>query len=230
MEETRAHIENYHDLIDLAGSLRDAGGALRRISGEAVSWFEGQLRAFRESLRVLENRRYDAGYELDLALERLDEAEQACLDSEEDSRDSAERAVAYARGVVRMKERALDKCRERCERAAGIISDCESELDKYRSSGGFVSPPGAGGLLERLSGSHTEAALEKMDRILDAVEDCLGFPLNRNVSSGASAPSSREERFEEGRLRVENMTIDEEYARRSPSSGLRNLSGSGNRP
>lgn len=171
----KIYIRDSQSLAELNNSLEYSADSLLKILESVDNYLSGVRDVLNRQLGLLEQ-------ELQAAEKALSEAESSlssCLASQkwdDDSEtyipscDSEETRVSIARDK-------RDECQEKYDNGRRIVEEFESELSKYKEPGGF-GPPGGEKTLENLAKEHTDAAVDKMHRILEVVEKYINQPMH----------------------------------------------------
>jgi len=194
MSEPTAHIRDHQSLIELNNTLEYSADSILKILEQVDRYLAGVIEALKKQMDVLEE-------ELRVAEEELSESEQALSDCEasqewDEEEEEYRPSCSCEAGRVSSAREIRDKCQERVNQAQSIIGDCEYEIEEYKKSGGFITPPGGEKLLEGLAHDHTDRATSKMREILDIVEKYLRYnmsvksPFNSSIPPAADSMSS----------------------------------------
>lgn len=167
-------ILDHGSLKDLIQAQKCASDSIMKTVAHASDYFDSMIESMEEMKKQLEE-------QVKEAKEQLDQAEKAyseCLSSQ--TYDSEEGcyypSCDFEASYVDQCDDEYKELQKRDEEAANVLSDCKHELSEYRQPASFIQPPGGEVLMKYLAGKHTQAASEKMDRILDCVQKYLDMP------------------------------------------------------
>jgi hypothetical protein len=200
MTDSKVLIYDYKTLIQLNDAMDYCGDSLLKLLKTVDEYLQSCLRAFEEQRDNLKR-------QLDREAEELREAENAlsdCTSSQEwDEEDKCYRPSCSSErsNVESAKEHYYD-CKEKHDKACGIVSDCKHEIEEYKFSGGILRPSGGEKTLEYLAKTHTDEAQAKMNKILELVEKYLGRPL-QETEANESLPPTQAQQFKEATEKVQ---------------------------
>ena len=200
-------IRDHKSLEELQEAQRFASDSILKVVAHVSDFLDSLMASMQEQKRVLEEQVAEAR-------ERLEQAESAyssCLSSqsydEEDHcyRPSCDSEAAY---VDSCKEE-YDELKERDDQAERVLSECDSELSKYRDPGGPLHPPGGEELMKYLAQDHTDKANEKMDKIRKCVLDYLSVQCSIS-SARLQRNAEQAQLYEDGVKQQEEKAEEEE--------------------
>ena len=162
-----------YTLYDLKSRLDHGGDTMLKVLEGVNNYFEGVKDVLRQQVELLENQWREAQEQLS----RAEEAYSSCLASQRyDEEDGEYHPSCYSEQCdVDRARRYEEECRERYEHGRRIQGEVDSEIEKYKAPWGILVPPGAEKFLEHLAKEHTHSAIEKLDKIIEKVEEYLRF-------------------------------------------------------
>lgn len=171
MSDTEVKILDYKTLIELNETLDYTADSILHLKEGVNGYLDFILDQMQGQVDELERM-------MDEAKQRLDEAEEelsSCEASQEyDEEDKCWRPSCNSeKSAVNAARREYDECRDKYERAKDILSDVKREIEKYHQRPTFIEPGGGEYTLEYLAKDHTDAATQKMDKIIEVVEEYL---------------------------------------------------------
>lgn len=191
MSDTNAYIRDHRSLIELNNTLGYSADSILKLLDSVKSYMEGVQDVLAKQVEYLAHELEDAEQALAEAEEDLSSCEASQEWDEEEheyypSCSSESQAVARAREV-------RDECKQKYDEGCRINDECKQEIELYKKDGGILSPPGGEKLLEYLAVEHTDSATNKMQEILDTVEDYTRTRVTTRESSGNSSDSAASE-------------------------------------
>ncbi len=174
-----AYIADHRSLVELGNAIEYTGDSVRRLREAVDDFFTGVERSMDDIIDAFEKKAEEARKQLDAA----DSALSACHNSQrydEEKREYRPSCRCEERDVARAQKK-VDEIERKIERLRAIKDEVEYELGIYREPFGFT-PGGGDGLLRRLDEQVTRYAGEKMQRILEVVEQYLRVNV-RDISS-----------------------------------------------
>lgn len=176
-----AYISDHQSLIDLANTIIYTGESVTDLR-EAV---DGYFKAVEEAMsRKIEEVRAELS-RAEAALQQAEAALSSCEASGyyDDDGDYHEPNCSCERSEVREAQREVDRIEKKLKKMESVQSELKSELDKYRQPFGFTSPGGGDGILKWLGESHSKDSNDRMQTILNAVEEYIRTSARRNGTS-----------------------------------------------
>lgn len=202
---------DHHSLDELQNAQHFASDSIIKLVAHVGNYLDSQIGAMEEQKRELEK-------QVEEARDRLDKAESAysdCLSSQKyDEEDHCYRPSCdwEAANVDQCREE-YDELKRRDEQAERVLSDCKSELSKYREPGGFVTLPGGETLMKYLAKEHTGKANEKMNKIRECVQDYLSVPCSiEDAKIQQTAEQIQQEEEETRQLEEKQSETEREMA------------------
>ena len=186
MAEPGANILNHRTLYDLKDRLDHSGDTMLRVLEGVNNYFEGVLNVLQQQVEILRAKWEEAQEQLSEAEDALSSCEASQTWDEEDeeyhpSCNSEKRDVERARQYEA-------ECRETYEQGQRIQAEVQSQIEKYRAPAGLTAPPGAEKYLEYLAEDHTNKAIEKLDKIIEIVEQYLRFGVTMDRPGAGQVP------------------------------------------
>lgn len=181
----KIYIRDYQSLIELNNSLEYSADSLLKILESVGNYLSGVREVLNRQLSLLEQ-------ELKASEEALSEAESSlssCLASQkwdEDS-ESYQPSCSDEEGRVSRAREYRDACQVKYDGGRKIVNEFEGEYSRYKEvGGGLCTLPGGEKTLEYLAREHTDAAVDKIHKILEVVEEYINHPMH--VSPGSQLP------------------------------------------
>lgn len=198
--DRKVHIRDYNDLIHLRDAMDYCGDSMLKLLDEVDAYLRSCMQAF-------EGQRDALKMQLDRTQEELSRAEQALSSCESSQRwDEEDKCYRPSCNSERSHAESARRHRDECERkyneACRIVSDCAYQIEQYKKSGGFLTPPGGEKTLKYLAEGHTKDGIGKMNAILDiVVKEYLGRSIQETTQ--AEAPTGEKaQQFKEASDRV----------------------------
>lgn len=201
------YISDHRTLVDLGNALHYTGDSILRLREAVDDYFKSVERAMEDKIGEFRNKLNQAQQWLSAAQSALNSCRsRRYYDSEKER--WVEPNCSCEERDVRNAQREVDRIQKIIDKLESIKSDVEREFSEYRQPVGIITPGGGHGVLEWLGDSHTKAATQKMDRILEIVEQYL-----RVSFSKYGAPSTIPDTAS-GSMSVENSAIEGDKAER----------------
>lgn len=224
MADTQVRILDYTTLIQLNETLDYTADSLMRIKDGMNQYLDFVLEQMQLQVDEIEQ-------QMEEAKRRLEEAESdlsSCESSQEwDEEDKCYHpSCDYEKAAVSSARHEYEALRDKYEKAQKIMSDVKYEIDKYHQRPGIITPGGGDFTLEYTSQDHTDAATDKMNEIIEVVEEYLGAKatLSGNIKTASdihneaieqldnekkNGDSSKTEKFKEASARIRREQADE---------------------
>ncbi len=196
MSDTRVNIRNHESLVELRDCLVQNSQSLLDIISAVSEYLEDFMSSMEEKLQVFEERLREAE-------EALSEAESdysSCLASRKYDEESGEYRPS-CNSEERRRDRARNykyKCQEQYDKAKKIIEDCKREIEDYKFPGSATQSPGGEATIDKLSTEHTKNATEKLQEIIDVVDEYQALDMSNKKN-----PNSKADQFRLGQQRLE---------------------------
>lgn len=179
-----AYISDHRTLTDLGNAIQYIGDCVMKLREAVDDYFKGVEKAMADQIEEFQQKLDIARRLLNTAREALD----ACLSSryyDEEKEEWVEPNCSCEERDVANAQKEVDRIQKIIENLQSIRNDVECELYKYRQPMGMILPGGGDGVLEWLSGTHTNKAIDRMQKILDVVKKYLCINV-RNINSPLS--------------------------------------------
>lgn len=217
-------IRDHRCLEELQEAQRFASDSIMKVVAHVSDFFDSQIRAMEEQKKFLEE-------QVEEARERLSQAEEdysSCLNSQtyDEEDHSYHPSCDSEAATVDMYREEYDDLYERDKEAGQVLSNCESELSKYRETGGPLTPPGGETLMKYVAKGHTDKANEKMDKIRECVSEYLSVSCSiRDARIRRNA--EQQQQYEEGLSQIEEKeTKTEQLTAEEKASAFREATAS----
>ncbi len=225
MNSDHVHIEDILSLESLKVEILDTGARLEDITAGIDAYFESVLDGFQKTIEFFKKGVDEAQKEIDIVEKEVYYAEsdyENCKRSQEEVED--EDGNKYLSPSCSIESGRLHKCQadldrakkvrdiwqHRYDEAQRIYDETNGKIRDFYHSGGFASPSGGGVLLKGLHERHTKESVDKMDSILDVVNDIMSVSFSLRLSS----VPPKNERFRDGMEKIRERTENERSQRK----------------
>lgn len=181
MNGTNVYIRDHRSLIELNNTLGYAADSILKLLDSVKSYLEGVRDVISKQVEYLAR-------ELEIAKQKLSEAEDALRSCEasqvwdEEEHEYRPSCRSESHAVERARE-AYNECQRKYDEGCRIKDECEREIGMYQHPGGITVPPGGEKTLENIAIAHTKKATQKMQDILEVIEEYVKIPVSPNSSS-----------------------------------------------
>lgn len=209
--EPSVKIYDHRSLDELIEAQRYAGDSILKLVAHVGEYFDSMIKAMEDMKKELEK-------QVQEAQEKLNRAEieyNSCLNSQTYDEKSGcyhPSCNAEASRVGHCRE-VYNGLKKRDEQAARVLNECKKELSSYRTPFGLLEPPGGETLMKYLGKEQTDAACDKMNKIMECVKKYLDVPCNlRDAKQQRDAEQI--ELYEEATQKIKDREKKEERENR----------------
>lgn len=166
------YISDHRTLVDLGNVIRYTGGCILKLREAVDSYLQGVENA-------MQNKIEEFYQQLDSAQRVLCVAQQAlcaCRDSryyDDEKEEWIEPSCSCEERDVANAQKEVNRIQKIIEKLQPVKNEVEHELYEYRQPYGIISPGGGDGVLQWLGDTHSNNAVDRMQKILDVVEKYL---------------------------------------------------------
>lgn len=181
------YISDHRALVDLGNAIHYTGESIMRLREAVNDYFKSVEDAMENKIGEFRNKLQQAQQWLSASEAALSSCRsRRYYDSEKEK--WVEPNCSCEERDVKRAQKEVDRLHKIIDSLESIKKDVEREFSEYRQPVGIITPGGGHGVLEWLGDNHTKGATQKMDRILDIVEQYLkvSFSINGAIPSAAS--------------------------------------------